>query len=202
MSRPEPTAPKAEVGLLLYPGCQMAMVHGMTDLLQVASGFSIQHGGAPVRVSHWSMGEDGAIGRSHDTHPAGGGRPDVVIAPGRLSGPVDVEEARPFATWLASRHAEGTVLAANCGGTFLLAETGLLSGRPATTHWLFADVFRARFPDVNMDAGKIVIEDGDIITAGGLMAWTDLALRLVDRLLGPTVMVETGQVFLIDPAGL
>lgn len=201
MSEPRSTAPRAELGLLLYPGCQMAMVHGMTDLMQVASGFSVQHGGGAVRVSHWSMDEAGSIGRCHDTHPGRDGRPDVLIAPGRLSGPIEGEEAEPFARWLATRHAEGTVLAANCGGTFLLAATGLLSGRPATTHWLFADVFRARFPDVHMDANKIVIEDGDIITAGGLMAWTDLALRLVDRLLGPTVMVETGQFFLIDPAG-
>lgn len=195
------TAPQQELGLILYPGCQMAMALGLTDLFQVASDFSVQHGGAPVRVSHWGMDDAGQIKRRYDTHPSDDGRPDVLVAPGRLSGPIERGEAAPFAAWLVDRHKEGTVLASNCGGTFLLAETGLLAGRPATTHWLFADAFRARFPDVKMDADKIVIEDGDIITAGGLMAWTDLALRLVDRLLGPTVMVETGQFFLIDPAG-
>jgi len=190
-----------EVGLLLYPGCQMAMVHGTTDLLGVASDFSMKRGGPGLRLSHWGMGPDGEVERSFDTDPDREGLPRVIVTPGRLTGPIMGEEAAPFARWLRERHDEGATLAANCTGVFLLGATGLLSGRRATTHWLFADMFSNEFPDVAIDQGKIVIEDGDIITAGGLMAWTDLALRIVDRLLGPTVMVETGQFFLIDPAG-
>jgi transcriptional regulator GlxA family with amidase domain len=197
---PQP-APKTEVGLLLYPGCQSAMIHGMTDLLQIASGFSAAHDGPMLRVSHWSRNEDGTIARSQDSHPGSELRPEILIVPGRLSGPVEHEEARPYAAWLRARHADGATLASNCGGAFLLAETGLLDGRPATTHWLFGGPFRDRFPKVLLDTDKIVIEDGELMTAGGLMAWTDLGMRLVDRLLGPTIMVETGQFLLIDPAG-
>ncbi|HTU12730.1 MAG TPA: GlxA family transcriptional regulator [Allosphingosinicella sp.] len=194
--------PKAEVALLLYPGCQSAMVHGMTDLLQIAAGFSADKGGPPLRTSHWQRLPDGGFTRAHDSHPqAGGAWPDVVIVPGRLTGPADAAEAAPYAAWLRARHAEGATLAANCGGVFMLAETGLLAGRPATTHWLFAEPFRDRFPDIRMEPDKIVIEDGEIITAGGLMAWTDLGMRLVDRLYGPTIMLETGRFLLIDPAG-
>lgn len=190
-----------EVGVLLYPGSQLAMVHGVTDLFGVASNFSVSHGGPRLHVSHWSMGDSGLIECSHGKHSDGVNEPQVFLTPGRLTGPMVGEEAAPFADWLRRRHAAGAALAANCGGVFVLAATGLLAGRPATTHWLFADMFRTHFPDVELEPDKIVIEDGDIITAGGLMAWTDLALRLVDRLLGPTVMVETGQFFLIDPAG-
>jgi len=82
-----------------------------------------------------------------------------------------------------------------------LAATGLLAGRPATTHWFFAEAFRERFPDVRMEADRMVVDDGDIITAGGLMAWTDLGLRIVERLLGPSVMMETARFLLIDPSG-
>lgn len=195
-------APKAEVALLLYPGCQSAMVHGMTDLLQIAAGFSTDKGGPPLRTSHWQLMAGGGFARVHDNHPDGEGAfPDIVVVPGRLTGPADREEAAPYAAWLRERHAQGAVLAANCGGVFMLAETGLLAGRPATTHWLFAEPFRERFPEVRMDATRIVIEDGEIITAGGLMAWTDLGMRLVDRLYGPTIMLETGRFLLIDPAG-
>jgi transcriptional regulator GlxA family with amidase domain len=192
--------PKAEVGILLYPGCQTAMVHGMTDLLQIAARFAGDKGAPPLRVSHWQR-DSGDFGRAYDSHPEHAGLPDIVIVPGRLTGPANAEEAVPYARWLRARHAGGATLAANCGGVFLLAETGLLAGRPATTHWLFADIFRQRFPDVRMEADKIVIEDGEIITAGGLMAWTDLGMRLVDRLYGPTIMLETGRFLLIDPAG-
>jgi len=193
---------RQEVGLLLYPGCQMAMVHGMTDLFSIAGGFSERHGGPTLRVSHWERQADGGFVRCHDTDPgAEGDEPAILIVPGRLTGPVTPEEAAPYARWLLNRHAHGATLASNCGGAFLLASTGLLAGRQITTHWAFADNFRERFPDVSVDTDKMVIEDGDIITAGGLMAWTDLGMRLVDRLLGPSVMIETGKFLLIDPAG-
>lgn len=201
MTRTMANPSKAEVGLLLYPGCQMAMIHGMTDLLAIAGNFSEKHGGQRLRVSHWRRGDDGGFARCFDTDPGSDGEPQVLIVPGRLSGPVTPEEAAPYARWLLNRHAEGATLVSNCGGAFLLASTGLLAGRRVTTHWAFADAFRARFPDVAVDPDKMVIEDGDIITAGGLMAWTDLGMRLVDRLLGPTVMMETGKFLLIDPAG-
>lgn len=203
MGSPAVGAPKAEVGIALYPGCQAAMVHGMTDLLDIAGRFCERRGGPRLRVSHWRADDGGRWARGFDTHPglARPVEPAVLVVPGRLAGPMEPDEAAPFARWLRDRHAQGATLAANCGGVFALAATGLLSGRPATTHWLFADAFRDRFPDVRLDTGRMVIEDGDIITAGGLMAWTDLGLRLVDRLLGPTVMAETGSFMLIDSAG-
>lgn len=191
----------AEVGLVLYPGCQLAMVHGITDLFAIASHFSVDRGGGVLRVSHWAMDDQGCFARAFDTHPDAATLPAMLISPGRLTGPPDAQEAAPYARWLLDRHAQGVVLVSTCGGAFLLAETGLLAGRPATTHWLFADQFRDRFPDVRLDIDKMVIEDGDIITAGGLMAWTDLGMRIVDRLLGPTVMIETGKFLLIDASG-
>jgi len=190
-----------EVGLVLYRDCQVAMVHGITDLFAIASVFSEDRGGPKLRVSHWSMGEGGEFSRCHDTEPGRPGHPDIFVVPGRLTGPAEIDEAGPYARWLLDRHAQGATLAASCGGSFIVAATGLLAGRPATTHWLFAERFRERFPDIRLEIDKIVIEDGDIITAGGLMAWTDLGLRIVDRLLGPSVMIETGKFLLIDPAG-
>lgn len=201
MSESPQGAPAAEVGLLVYPGCQMAMVHGMTDLFAIANSFSTSHGGRWLRVSHWRQDECGDIVRCHDSAPGAGSCPTVIIVPGRLAGPVTAEEATPFVRWLLNRHAQGATLASNCGGAFMLAATGLLAGRTVTTHWMFADAFRTRFPEVLLDPDRVVIEDGDIITGGGLMAWTDLGMRLIDRLLGPTVMIETGKFMLIDTSG-
>lgn len=205
MAQSGSAAPKAEVGLLLYPQCHMATVNGLTDLLQVASDRSVARGGPPLRIAHWSMDSAGAITRCYDTHPGIDRRPDVLIAPAlapsRLPSPMGVEDAAPFARWLAEQHSGGATLASTGCGAFILAATGLLSGRTATTHWSVVDKFRASFPDVKIDANKVVIEDGEILTAGGMMAWTDLGIRLIDRLLGPSIMVETAQFWLIDPAG-
>jgi transcriptional regulator GlxA family with amidase domain len=200
-----PDAPQAlvEVGMMLYPDCQTGMVHGITDLFHIAGRFAVDHGRAPIRVSHWQMQQGGGFARCFDTHPdeAAANSPSVIVTPGSLHRLLEAEEVAPYARWLVDRHAHGTVLASNCGGSFALAATGLLSGRPATTHWFFAEEFRARFPDVRLEADRMVIDEGDIITAGGLMAWTDLGLRIVERLLGPSVMMETARFLLIDPSG-
>lgn len=192
-----------EVGMMTYPDCQMAMVHGITDLFDIAGRFAIDHGRSPIRISHWRLHEGGGFVRWYDSRPdePTENSPAVLIAPGSLHKLLDPGEVEPYARWLLDRHAHGAVLASNCGGSFALAATGLLAGRPATTHWFYADEFRIRFPDVRMEADRMVIDDGDIVTAGGLMAWTDLGLRIVERLLGPTVMMETARFLLIDPSG-
>ena len=203
MGQAERPQMRPEVGLVLYPGCQMAMVHGTTDTMGIASHFSVKHGGQGLRVSHWAIRDDGSWSRCFDTEPksAASSNPSFFVVPGRLTGPMEADEAEPYARWLLDRHAQGGTLAASCGGVFALAATGLLSGRPATTHWFLAEAFQRRFPDIRLDPDKMVIEDGDIITAGGLMAWTDLGLRIVDRLLGSTVVSETGSFMLINSSG-
>lgn len=190
----------AEIGIVTYPGAQLGMIHGLSDLFRIASELSETHGGERLRVSHWERADDG-FRRSFDTMPDAGSCPAVLVVPGALSKVPTPQETEPYARWLLDRHAQGATLGSVCGGAFILAATGLLAGRTATTHWLFAEPFRRRFPDVNLDADKMIVEDGDIITAGGLMAWTDLGLRLVDRFLGPSVMLETAQYLLVDPVG-
>lgn len=197
---PTPAAP-IEIAILFYPGAQTAMIHGITDLLTTASAFSSRDGGPVLRVGHWHRSAKGPIGRTFVAGDEGSDPPTLVVVPGRLAGPVDTDEAAPYVEWLRQCHDDGATLASNCGGAFLLAETGLLEGRPATTHWQIGDAFRERFPSVRLDTDRLLIDDGDIITAGGLMAWTSLGLRLVERLLGQAPMLEAAQFFLIDVAG-
>jgi transcriptional regulator GlxA family with amidase domain len=103
-------------------------------------------------------------------------------------------------TWLRDRHDAGSTLCSICGGAFILAQTGLLAGRSATTHWDYQQKFAERFPDVQVDEDRIIVEDGNFITTGGVLAWTDVGLKLVDRFLGSSVMVRTARYMLIDPA--
>jgi transcriptional regulator GlxA family with amidase domain len=88
-----------------------------------------------------------------------------------------------------------------CGGVFILARTGLLAGRQATTHWSFHQVFAEQFPDVLTETDHMVIDYGDVVTAGGVLAWADLGLRLTERFLGSAVMLETARFMLVDPPG-
>lgn len=67
-----------------------------------------------------------------------------------------------------------------CTGAFLLAETGLLDGRRATTHWKAVPIFQARYPSVKMQPDLIYVSDGKAWTSGGVTAGIDLALALIE----------------------
>jgi transcriptional regulator GlxA family with amidase domain len=198
-----------EIGLLAYPGVQLAALHGLTDLFQIADKLASRLGGegdesdaAGLRVTHWQPNAAGdKLAVVFDTHPQLATRPSFLIVPPSLSERVEPAMAAKLARWLTERHADGATLCSICAGAFLLAETGLLDGRAATTHWSCGEEFSRQFPTVRVDVDKLIIDDGDVISAGGLMAWADLGLKLVDRLLGPTVTVQTARFLLIDPIG-
>src|SRR5262249_6207197 len=78
-----------------------------------------------------------------------------------------------------------------CTGAFLLAKTGLLSGKAATTfHGAFIP-FATQFPDIHLKRGARFVEDGNLATAGGLSSGIDLALRVVERYFGREVAQKT-----------
>ena len=190
-----------EIGLLRYPGAQLAAVHGLGDLFEVANRMAADQGrqGVPrLRVSHWQADEAGQLQRTFDSLPQTDGAPQVVILPPCLDDAAEQPLAACYRDWLREQHAAGVLLASVCAGAFALAEAGLLDGRTVTTHWALAAQMAARFPQVQVQPERMVIDDGDLITAGGLMAWTDLGLALVTRLLGPTIAAETARYLVVD----
>ncbi len=144
-----------ELGILLYPGAQLATVLGLTDLFGIArrlAGEQANRNAPVLRVSHWRLENPGDLPmRVADSHPQARGQLQVLILPASLETPISAEAAAPYRAWLRQQHQAGVTLASVC--------------------------------------------------AGGIMAWTDLGLRLVDRYLGPTIMLETARILLIAPPG-
>lgn len=123
----------------------------------------------------------------------------AVVAPPMLPG-ADLSISQIAKTWLADTARAGTIMGSACGGAFILGQAGVLDGRCATTHWSLRDEFKERFPLIDVRADELLVDEVDIITAGGVMAWTQLGLRLVDRLISTDVMLSTAKYMLIDPA--
>lgn len=181
--------------VLLYPGFDELDALAPFEILSgLAEALPGQHSAALVTV-------DGAgpITASHGTvlqpHAALRERPDVLVVPGGGWSELDatrgarvVAEEGVIPAAIAARHAAGTVVASVCTGAMLLATAGLLDGRPATTHHsALADL---RAAGARVVEGARVVDDGDLISAGGVTSGLDLALWLLERFVGPAAALQ------------
>jgi len=101
-------------------------------------------------------------------------------------------------TWAIEQHKKGAILASACAGTFILAATHLLDGKQATTHWGLAALFEEKYPTIELTVDKILVNEFDVITAGGMMSWLDLGLELVAQLGQPRIMRQLGKRLVVD----
>ncbi|MFC4054902.1 helix-turn-helix domain-containing protein, partial [Actinomadura syzygii] len=88
---------------------------------------------------------------------------------------------------LVRAHRAGARIVSLCTGAFALAAAGLLDGRPAATHWMWAETLRRRHPEVRVDASVLYIDDGDVLSSAGRTAGLDLCLHIVRRDFGAEV---------------
>ena len=116
---------------------------------------------------------------------------DTIVVPGRN----DVRVGTPDEVLraLKSAHADGTRIASICSGAFTLAEAGLLDGKRATTHWLAADLFRATYPEVDLDPDVLYVDEGQVLTSAGASAGMDLCLHMVARDYGAGVAADAAR---------
>lgn len=100
--------------------------------------------------------------------------------------------------WLIQANKKQCTLASACAGAFYLSAAGALNNRRATTHWSFQSELSRRTPQGEIDTNEILVTDANIITAGGLLSWVDLALELVAATAGLGIMRELGRYFIVD----
>lgn len=124
---------------------------------------------------------------------------DLLVIPA-IYGDVDTamtanEKAIP---WMQQMYAKGCEMASLCIGAFLLAETGLLDGKKCSTHWAYYDVFRQRFPSVEMVDGSIITDEGRIYSSGGANSCWNLLLYLLEKYTDRDIAVLASKYFAID----
>lgn len=116
---------------------------------------------------------------------------DTVIIPG-VSDPAQPVSGRVIEA-IGAAWANGARIASICSGAFVLAATGLLDGRRATTHWLGAAEFARRFPRVTLDPQVLFVDEGRIVTSAGALAGMDMCLHLVARDHGQSVAAQAAR---------
>ena len=188
-----------EVAVVNYPQVQLSASHGLADVFRVANEQLdlVNAPGSRFRVSHWAWSQDGVY-CTLDSHEGLAHAPSYVVFPPSLVPPDRMAPTPRLRQWALELRDAGATLCALCAGVFILAETGLLDNRRATTHWAFAEEFAHRFPSVRLDIGQMVVEEPDLITAGGIMAWVDFGLSIVESVAGPRAMLQTSRFMLAD----
>jgi transcriptional regulator GlxA family with amidase domain len=194
-----------EIGIVHYPGAQVACILGLTDFFGIASTIALDQGRSgqtALRVTHWKPIDsfDANLSCVYDSAPCGSPQPRTLIIPPTMVNLPDPDIPAGVVSWVRNRHAAGTTLVSLCSGTFILAKTGLVDGQSVATHQICAKALAKRFPEIVVDTNRRIIDHGDIITAGGFLSWVDLGLFLVDRIFGPAMRAETARFVLSDPA--
>jgi transcriptional regulator GlxA family with amidase domain len=198
------------VHVLALHDCAPIVPVGMIDLLrksiELAATLPARRPRPRIELALVSAGERRTVAASSglaltcDATLRTAGRCDLVVVPALDPDVFDrLARNRAVVPWLRRAHDRGADVASACTGAFLLAEAGLLDGKTATTHWAFQQLFAQRYPRVQLAPQAVLVDQGRIVTAGGATSFVNLALFLVERLLGQELAWAASRMFLIDP---
>lgn len=118
---------------------------------------------------------------------------DILIIPGGY-GAEEIEiHNEILKNWIKIRAEECDIIASVCTGSFLLAETGLLDGKRATTHWLDIDRLESEYKKIKVQRGVKYVDESNIITSGGISAGINMSFYLLNRLVGKEIAIATAK---------
>lgn len=181
-----PIMPNRSLALIDYPGVQKSALWGLADMFALLPRLQDTTPGPEIRI---------ITAITPDSRPC-----DAFVFPPSIDNSQGTESPG-LLDWAKTQHGRGALACSVCAGAFWLGHAGLLDGRPATTHWALEPSFRAAFPTADLRPEHILIDDHDVITAGGLMAWLDLGLHLTGLWYGGEAVSRLSRHLLIDPAG-
>lgn len=197
------------IGILVYPGCLRSgavLPHDVfalaNTLLQARPAAQSIHFQA-LWLSARGKTSETVEGLTFATAPLAGQQLDALMLPGIAHQNVDDVLARlpmllPEQAALRSYLGEDRLLLSSCSATCLLAHIGALDGRRSTTSWWLSAYFRQRYPQVLLEAEQLIVQDGNLVSSGGLTSSIDLALWLVEHFGGDALRQLCAKVLLVD----
>ncbi|NAW91372.1 MULTISPECIES: GlxA family transcriptional regulator [unclassified Vibrio] len=180
---------KITIGICEYPSVLKSAVYGLEEMFLLANKICNQQDievlFEPVLIPHTDLITESL---------------NVIVLPPASRGDYYLAPEGAFANWLKEHYSKGAVLSSACAGVFILAATDLIDTREVTTHWALAETFAKMFPSITLNSNKILINQGDIVTAGGMMSWLDLGFELIAKYASPRVVRQLGKTLVIDTA--
>ncbi|RFS21950.1 helix-turn-helix domain-containing protein [Chitinophaga silvatica] len=194
-----------QIGILLIQHYKLLSLAAITDVLETVNKIYLQReAAAPFKITLVYTQESKSITYAfpnyHSEPLEQGSRFNLVLVPSFTTDnlPQSVADNVAFLPWLQSQYQQGAEIASFCTGAFLLAASGLLNGRIATTHVDCCKAFSAAFPSVNLLPDKTVTHDEGIYTSGGATSTFNLLLHLLEIHLGIETAIRTAKIFAVD----
>ena len=181
-----------QIAVLAYPYSLLSAVYGFAETFDLANE-ACKETGLEIRITTHILHE-ADLKKDLDTQS----HYHAVLLPPSLNKASYGEMNIDINDFLIAQHQQGAILCSACAGAFFLAYTGLTDKRQLTTHWALETLFKERFPKQAIDTSKILIHQGDIISAGGMMSWVDLAMEVVQVLTNANIVRQLGKTLVID----
>lgn len=199
------------IAIAVHEGCRLSSFTNILDMLDIANLQWQKRYDTADALFRWQLvSKDGRPIRTAtnvriavDSNFQDAETADIVLAAAspysnKQDFPDFLAKQRPLVNWL-KRHAEsGKTVIASCTASFLLAETGLLDNKTATTTWWLADLFKKRYPSIELDIEQLIVNADNLITGGAGNTDSLLALRLIEKYMGQQISSLTSKLMLVD----
>ena len=190
-----------QIGIVLFDGVEELDAVGPWEVLAAWTTFFPDDGFAVSCLSRDGEPVAAAKGLSIGAHHSFADAPgyEVLLHPGG-QGTRPLMRDPEHLDWVRQRRSEAALMTSVCTGSLVYAAAGLLSGRPATTHWGSLDLLAETDSTIEVRPDDRFVDDGDVITASGVSAGIDMALHLVRRLASVERAREVRRYIQYDPA--
>jgi transcriptional regulator GlxA family with amidase domain len=192
-----------KLAILLSNNHRLLSMAAMLDVFETVNRYGIEESGNPFFEIRLFQTNDGSAIQypGYEIHGiATAGIQQLILLPAFNN--VDPQTAisgnKEAIVWLRSQYNQGAAIASFCTGAFLLAATGLLNHRPATTHLQAVNAFVKAFPEVLLQPKAVVTEQDKVYTSGGATSSFHLMLKLVENYCGRPIAIRTAKYFAVD----
>src|ERR1700743_1959309 len=185
--------------------CILSSVIGAYKVLRSANTALIHAGKKPVfnikivGLNHETSLYDGLFSVRPEILMQDVDKTDLIIIPA-FNGdiPTCLKQNSEYIPWIVQQYKQGAEVASLCTGAFLLASTGLLKNKKCSTHWIAAAAFRQAFPDVKLQAERIITDEMGLYSSGGAYSFLNLMIYLVEKFCGREMAVFCAKLMEIE----
>ena len=191
-----------KVAIVNVDNALTSAIAGIGDIFSIANSFSTESSLFHIETTVISLSLDTQVYNHHfaikSTEINDNNTFHLIIIPPVIGTEHYTNHNIYLLKWLNLMSNKGTIICSVCAGAYILGQTGLLDHKSATTHWSVESDFKKKFPKVNLNINKILIDSSTVITAGGGTAYIDLSIYIIKKFISVDIAYTCAKYLLID----